>query len=165
MDTYLLLALITGGLLIAYSLFLYIFPSRRLNLLLKAGSDALNVLNLLFVYLYTNNALVVVGMAMNVICMIREILFSFRNNYKTLNNIGWPIGFSIVFEVKNYIIKTLGHSVTIFDASGGYSKENQKVLMCVIPTREYFRLKEGINKIDEESFFIVTDAYEVYGGK
>lgn len=99
MDTYLLLALITGGLLIAYSLFLYIFPSRRLNLLLKAGSDALNVLNLLFVYLYTNNALVVVGMAMNVICMIREILFSFRNNYKTLNNIGWPIGFSIVFAL------------------------------------------------------------------
>ena len=68
-------------------------------------------------------------------------------------------------EVKNYIIKTLGHGVTIFDASGGYSKENQKVIMCVIPTREYFRLKEGINKIDEESFFIVTDAYEVYGGK
>ena len=68
-------------------------------------------------------------------------------------------------EVKKYIIDTLGHSVTVFDATGGYSKETQKVVFCVIPTREYFKLKEGINKIDEESFFIVTDAYEVYGGK
>ena len=31
-------------------------------------------------------------------------------------------------EVKRYIIDTLGHSVTIFDASGGYSKDTQKVL-------------------------------------
>ena len=68
-------------------------------------------------------------------------------------------------EVRKYIIDTLGHSVTIFDASGGYSKENQKVIFCVIPTREYFMLKEGINKIDSEAFFIVTDAYEVSGGK
>ncbi len=68
-------------------------------------------------------------------------------------------------EVKKYIIDTLGHSVTVFDATGGYSKETQKVVFCVIPTREYFKLKEGINKIDEDSFFIVTDAYEVYGGK
>ena len=67
--------------------------------------------------------------------------------------------------VKKYIIDTLGHSVTVFDATGGYSKETQKVVFCVIPTREYYKLKEGINKIDDESFFIVTDAYEVYGGK
>lgn len=67
--------------------------------------------------------------------------------------------------VKKYIIDSLGHSVTVFDATGGYSKETQKVVFCVIPTREYFKLKEGINKIDEEAFFIVTDAYEVYGGK
>lgn len=68
-------------------------------------------------------------------------------------------------EVKKYIIDTLGHSVTVFDAAGGYSKENQKVIFCVIPTREYFILKEGINKIDDDAFFIVTDAYEVSGGK
>ena len=68
-------------------------------------------------------------------------------------------------DVKKYIIDTLGHSVTVFDATGGYSKDTQKVVFCVIPTREYFKLKEGINEIDGEAFFIVTDAYEVYGGK
>lgn len=68
-------------------------------------------------------------------------------------------------EVKKYIIDTLGHGVTVFDAVGGYSKENQKVIFCVIPTRDYFYLKEGISKIDEDSFFVVTDAYEVSGGE
>ena len=97
MDTYLLLAYITGGLLIGYSIFLYIFPSRRLNLLLKAGADLLSVINLLFVYLATNNALVIVGIVTNFIAMIREILFSFKNDCKVLNHLVWPIGFSIIF--------------------------------------------------------------------
>ena len=67
-------------------------------------------------------------------------------------------------EVKNFIIKNLGHGVTVIDAVGGYSKENQKMVFCVIPTREYFLMKEGINKIDKEAFFVVCDAYEVIGG-
>ena len=68
-------------------------------------------------------------------------------------------------EVKEFIIKKLGHGVTILEAIGGYSKEDQKVLFCVVPTREYYILKEGINKIDDESFVVVCDAYEVYGGE
>ena len=34
-------------------------------------------------------------------------------------------------EVKEYVIKYLNHSVTIFNAKGGYSKEEQDVLLCV----------------------------------
>ena len=68
-------------------------------------------------------------------------------------------------EVKKFIINELGHGVTVFDAVGGFSKENQKVIFCVIPTREYFKLKEGLNKIDDEAFFVVTDSYEVVGGE
>lgn len=68
-------------------------------------------------------------------------------------------------EVKKFVLNKLGHGVTIFDAVGGFSKEDQKVLFCVVPTREYFILKEGINKIDNDAFFIVCDAYEVIGGK
>lgn len=68
-------------------------------------------------------------------------------------------------EVKEYVIKYLNHSVTIFNAKGGYSKEEQDVLLCVIPTKEYFKLKEGIHLIDDQAFFVVTDAYEVYGGE
>jgi len=72
---------------------------------------------------------------------------------------------SKVDEVRNYVLVKLGHGVTIFDAVGGFSKEDEKVLLCVVPTSEYFKLKDGISKIDENSFFVVTDAYEVFGGE
>ncbi len=68
-------------------------------------------------------------------------------------------------EVKQFIIDKLGHGVTIIDAVGGYTKENQKIIFCVVPTREYYVLKEGINEIDKDSFFVVCDAYEVSGGE
>ncbi len=68
-------------------------------------------------------------------------------------------------EVKDYILKYLHHGVTAFPAHGGYDNKKQTVLMCVIPTKEYFKLKEGIHKIDESAFFVVTDAYEVFGGE
>lgn len=68
-------------------------------------------------------------------------------------------------EVESYIINNLGHNVTIFDVKGAYLEKKRKVIFTVIPTREYFKLTDGIKKIDEESFFVVTDSYEVVGGK
>ena len=62
-------------------------------------------------------------------------------------------------------MRYLNHGVTVFNAKGGYAKENQKVLMCVLPTKDYYKLKEGIHEIDPKSFFVVTDAYEVFGGE
>ena len=68
-------------------------------------------------------------------------------------------------KIKEYILRYLNHGVTVFNAKGGYAKENQKVLMCVLPTKDYYKLKEGIHEIDSKSFFVVTDAYEVFGGE
>ena len=68
-------------------------------------------------------------------------------------------------KIKEYVINCLNHSVTIFNAKGGYKKEKQTVLLCVLPTRDYYRLKEGIHEIDPDAFFVVTDAYEVFGGE
>lgn len=68
-------------------------------------------------------------------------------------------------KVRDYILKYLNHGVTIFNAKGGYKKERQTVLLCVLPTKEYYKLKEGLHEIDPDSFFVVTDAYEVFGGE
>ena len=68
-------------------------------------------------------------------------------------------------EVKNYILNKIGHGVKIFKAKGGYKRYNEKVLMTVLPTKDYYRLKEGIKKIDKEAFYIITDTYEVFGGE
>ncbi len=67
--------------------------------------------------------------------------------------------------IKDYILKYLNHGVTVFNAKGGFAKEKQNVLMCVLPTKDYYRLKTGILEIDPSAFFVVTDAYEVFGGE
>ncbi len=67
-------------------------------------------------------------------------------------------------EVKAFVINELKHGVTEFKVKGGYNLENQTVLMSVIPTREYYKLKEGIHNIDKNAFFVAMDSYEVRGG-
>ena len=68
-------------------------------------------------------------------------------------------------EVKRFILNNLSHGVTILDARGGYTGNVMKVIMCIVPTKEYFKAKEGIHAIDSDAFFLVTDAYEVSGVK
>jgi len=68
-------------------------------------------------------------------------------------------------EVCDFVINELGHTITVFSATGGFSKKKVHVLFTVIPTKEYYKLKEGIKYIDDNSFFTVVDAYEVSGGE
>lgn len=67
-------------------------------------------------------------------------------------------------NVKTFILQNISHGVTVIDARGGYTNDKQKMLLCVVPTNAYFKLKEGINYIDKDAFFVVTDAYETSGG-
>ena len=68
-------------------------------------------------------------------------------------------------EIKEYIMKTLQHSITTFDVKGGFLDNKRKVMLTVIPSREYYRLTEGIKQIDADAFFVVTDSYQVEGAK
>ena len=63
--------------------------------------------------------------------------------------------------VKQYIMDELGYDLTEFEVKGGFSKEKNKILMCVIPTRNYYKLREGIKVIDKDAFISITDSYEV----
>ena len=67
-------------------------------------------------------------------------------------------------EIKNLIIKRFKTGVTLLDAHGGYTNKPKKVIMCVMQTKEYIRLKEEIFKIDKDVDFLITDSYEVAGG-
>ena len=65
-------------------------------------------------------------------------------------------------EISEYVFDVLGYGVTEIDARGGYSNQYKKVLMCAVPTREYYQMKEVIQDIDENVFFLITDTYEIY---
>ena len=67
-------------------------------------------------------------------------------------------------DVKRFITQYLNHGVTVLDVRGGYTGNNKKMIMCIIPTKEYYLFKEGISNIDPKAFFVVTDSYEVSGG-
>lgn len=68
-------------------------------------------------------------------------------------------------QVESFLMKDLCHNVTIFDVKGAFLEKKQKVIFSVIPSREYYKVTEGIKQIDKHAFFVVTDAYEVVGGK
>ena len=57
---------------------------------------------------------------------------------------------------------TLDHVIP--RAKGGYSNKNKKLLLCIIPTKEYFLVKEVVLEIDKNAFFLITDSYEAVGG-
>ena len=65
--------------------------------------------------------------------------------------------------IQKFIMEDLNHDVTIFDTKGKFLGEQQKAIMTVIPTKEYFLVKEGIKDIDKNAFVTITDSYEVKG--
>ena len=67
-------------------------------------------------------------------------------------------------EISQYIVESLGFGVTEINAKGGFSNQNKKVLMCAVPTRNYYQMKEVIQGMDHNVFFLITDTYEIYGG-
>lgn len=100
------------------------------------------------------------------------IIFLYINNIvldKVLLGINNNKAFYIITKeetkIKEYIIKTLGHNVTTFEVKGGYLDKDRKVIFSVIPSREYYKVTEGIKEIDETAFFVVTDSYTVEGAK
>ncbi len=64
-------------------------------------------------------------------------------------------------DVRDFIINELNYDLTSFDAKGGFLKAKNQVIMCVIPTKDYYRLREGVKQIDPKAFISITDSYEV----
>lgn len=64
-------------------------------------------------------------------------------------------------EVRDYIVNNLNYTVTVVNAKGGYSNKKKKMLLCVIPTIEYIKVRDFIREVDKDSFFLITDCYYV----
>ena len=64
-------------------------------------------------------------------------------------------------EVKKFLLSINNSGVTMLNVKGGYSNDKHLLLLAVIPSRNYFIVKEGLKAIDKDVFFLVCDAYEV----
>lgn len=67
-------------------------------------------------------------------------------------------------EVKAFITAYLKRGVTTLEGWNQQGK-HQTLLFTVLPTKEYFYLKEVLQEIDPQAFYVITDSYEVLGGK
>ena len=61
-------------------------------------------------------------------------------------------------------ISEMNTGYTLLKTEGGYSKEDNELIMCVIRTSDYYMFKNVVEEIDPHAFFIISDCYEVYGG-
>lgn len=144
------------------------------------GTDILNQIVSKYAKMSLGNAMLVTDglIILGGICTfgVSKIMYSIINLYivsmmtdKVMIGVSQSKSFFIITskepEIKKFILGQLGHGVTVLEGNGAFSGNKQKVLMCVIPTREYFVTKEGIHEIDPNAFFVVSDAYEVHGNK
>lgn len=65
--------------------------------------------------------------------------------------------------IKDIITGHLKRGVTILNGEGAYSHHAKQVLMCVIKRTQFSELKKIVKSVDEDAFFIVTDAKNVFG--
>ena len=67
-------------------------------------------------------------------------------------------------ELTNEIVSGKIHrGVTLLEGKGAYSGAHREVLMCVIKRQQIGQLKRLVRSIDEQAFFIVTNAKNVFG--
>lgn len=73
----------------------------------------------------------------------------------------------IISENKDQIVKDitdkLHRGVTIIKGEGAYSHNEKQVLLCVIKRTQIADIRRIIKNIDENAFFIVSDAKNVFG--
>lgn len=117
---------------------------------------------------FINIALLIIGgfcFGINtVFCSIIVIYISGVVMEKIILGIGFKKQFMIITKeedkIRDFIINQLNISVTLIK-----SDSRKDVIMCTISTRNYELLKRMITEIDKDAFFVVSNAYEVNGGK
>jgi len=66
-------------------------------------------------------------------------------------------------EISQAIFEQLGRGVTILEARGGYTQNEQPALYVVVTRSQVTLLKRLISEIDPHAFVVVSEAHEVLG--
>jgi uncharacterized membrane-anchored protein YitT (DUF2179 family) len=66
-------------------------------------------------------------------------------------------------EIANGVMQKIRRGVTVLDGTGWYTKEDKKVILCVVKKNEIFPLKTLVRSIDENAFMILSEAEETIG--
>ncbi|KRO24936.1 hypothetical protein IV88_GL000502 [Pediococcus argentinicus] len=67
-------------------------------------------------------------------------------------------------EMQQVVGDSLDRSYTAIDVRGGFSGNNQEMLMIVVENSEYQNLINNIRALDRQAFILVNNVAEVHGG-
>ena len=62
-----------------------------------------------------------------------------------------------------FIQNVLNRSTTLYNAEGGYSHENKKVILCALDRRQAVILQRFIRQTDDSAFIMITKSSETFG--
>lgn len=68
-----------------------------------------------------------------------------------------------VEEINQFILVDLYRGSTLYEAKGGYQKEDRTIIVTVVNKSDYVKLKEFIRKTDKDAFMYVSNVTEVEG--
>ena len=63
----------------------------------------------------------------------------------------------------DFIQNVLHRSTTLYNAEGGYSHENKKVILCALDRRQAVILQRYIRQTDDSAFIMITKSSETFG--
>lgn len=66
-------------------------------------------------------------------------------------------------EISAKIAKQLDRGVTLLHGNGYYTREEKRVVYCVVSKNELFKLKSIVNSIDPEAFMTISEVHDVAG--
>lgn len=66
-------------------------------------------------------------------------------------------------EIVKLIFERLDRGVTVLNATGGYTGDAKKVVMCVVGRGQVFMLKQLVAECDPQAFVVISDVSEVTG--
>ena len=70
---------------------------------------------------------------------------------------------SVPAEISDAINREMHRGVTFLRGQGGWSGHDQPVILCVIKRPEIAQMRALVREVDENAFFIVTEAKDVFG--
>ncbi|MBO7677668.1 MAG: YitT family protein [Erysipelotrichaceae bacterium] len=120
--------------------------------------DALTVIAGLYIY----------GLNSVLIGLLSVYLLSFSmertiNIYRGIEGKKFEIISDKYEKINEAILKKIDRGTTIIDATGGYSKQERKVLMAVVSDEQLSEVKKVIDEIDPDVFVIISDVKDVNG--
>lgn len=66
-------------------------------------------------------------------------------------------------EIAQEIMARMDRGTTLLKSVGGFSKQDCETLMCVVDRKQFYVVKEIIDRQDPRAFVIVSETKEVYG--